>query len=581
MRKYFVPFFIPLVLTWLLSSAGQGGVTRHLLAPGVELVQEVVPAPDGPLTINVLRVELKRSGVKVESGLARDVMLTDEPANGREPVGALAIRRGALAAVNGDFFPFTGIPLGLAIRDGELLREGMPHRAALGITPTGKVLVDNLLAVGSLFANADASASLDGINRPAAKNELILVTPSYGKSIRAKAEQLVIPLFGVELPVTAGRELSATTQPPVPGLPERGIARGEDVLVADGAAAVWAREHLSAGTSIRFRFDLISNPLPPGPLRSDLPSRSGSLRGRNMKSVWTDVAQAVGGGPWLVRDGKIAVDGEQEGFSATSFVNQRHPRTAAGVSADNTLILATVDGRQAFSRGATLSEMAALMLRLGAIQAINLDGGGSTTMVVNGAYINSPSDGEPRPVANALLVYAETAAKQTEITGEPVRLRAGERGTLSLGTAMTGGAPKVLWGTAEGRAYVDPNGSLLSNRAGSGTVIAVTSDQRFTVPYTIEPGPPARVRVSLGPAPNNPPDRSLITIVVTDHFGNAIPGQPVRISVAGGEVERTEANTGGGGRITLEIVWDTEAKGEAIISSGSLPAATVVRKAAK
>ena len=104
-----------------------------------------------------------------------------------------------------------------------------------------------------------------------------------------------------------------------------------------------------------------------------------------MRSSWTDISQAIGGGPWLVHEGRTAVDGEQEGFSAASFVNQRHPRTAAGVTFSGTLVLATVDGRQAFSRGASLTEMASIMLKYGAVEAINLDGGGSTSMVVNGA----------------------------------------------------------------------------------------------------------------------------------------------------------------------------------------------------
>src|SRR6185369_15006217 len=104
--------------------------------------------------------------------------------------------------------------------------------------------------------------------------------------------------------------------------------------------------------NVKFRFDFVQNPLPPGAPRSDLPSRAGSLRGRIMRSSWTDISQAIGGGPWLVHEGRTAVDGEQEGFSAASFVNQRHPRTAAGVTFSGTLVLATVDGRQAFSRGA-------------------------------------------------------------------------------------------------------------------------------------------------------------------------------------------------------------------------------------
>jgi exopolysaccharide biosynthesis protein len=85
----------------------------------------------------------------------------------------------------------------------------------------------------------------------------------------------------------------------------------------------------------------------------------------------------------------------------------RHPRTAAGLSADGkTLILLAVDGRSYSSRGATMRELAELMKQLGAQDALNLDGGGSTTMVHREGgelkVLNTPSDGRPRPVANVL-----------------------------------------------------------------------------------------------------------------------------------------------------------------------------------
>jgi exopolysaccharide biosynthesis protein len=84
----------------------------------------------------------------------------------------------------------------------------------------------------------------------------------------------------------------------------------------------------------------------------------------------------------------------------------RHPRTAAGFSRDRrTLFLLTVDGRSTRSVGVTLEELARLMRRLGAWEAMNFDGGGSTTMVIDGAVVNVPSDaGGEREVGSGLLV---------------------------------------------------------------------------------------------------------------------------------------------------------------------------------
>lgn len=117
--------------------------------------------------------------------------------------------------------------------------------------------------------------------------------------------------------------------------------------------------------------------------------------------------EAVGGRPVLLRAGAIPARVDSGGTFATS----RHPRTAVGIAREGRrLMLVTVDGRQKpYSDGMTLRETAELMRALGAVDAINLDGGGSTTMVVaNGAgvpsVVNRPSDVRERPVGNALAI---------------------------------------------------------------------------------------------------------------------------------------------------------------------------------
>jgi hypothetical protein len=116
---------------------------------------------------------------------------------------------------------------------------------------------------------------------------------------------------------------------------------------------------------------------------------------------WRNV---VPGRPLLVVDGQVIQE------SCFSHMCERHPRTAVGLSADGqTAILVTVDGRQTGATGMTRLELAALMAELGADDAINMDGGGSTTMVVNGAVRNRPSDGSERVVASH-LGFVEGAA---------------------------------------------------------------------------------------------------------------------------------------------------------------------------
>jgi hypothetical protein len=115
----------------------------------------------------------------------------------------------------------------------------------------------------------------------------------------------------------------------------------------------------------------------------------------------------VGGGPRLVVHGASIVDGvERPEGTAQSFAVVRHPRTGVGISRDsNTVFLITVDGRQESSSGMSLAEFARLMLQVGVYEGLNLDGGGSTTMVIDGRVVNHPSDpGGERAVGNALLV---------------------------------------------------------------------------------------------------------------------------------------------------------------------------------
>jgi exopolysaccharide biosynthesis protein len=121
----------------------------------------------------------------------------------------------------------------------------------------------------------------------------------------------------------------------------------------------------------------------------------------------------VGGGPRLVRAGRVAVSARAEGFAPPqapaffgSFVAGRQPRTLAGVRPDGRLLLVTVDGRRpGWSAGMTLYEAARLMISLGARDAINLDGGGSSAMTVGGELVSRPSDraGERR-VSDGLVV---------------------------------------------------------------------------------------------------------------------------------------------------------------------------------
>jgi hypothetical protein len=121
---------------------------------------------------------------------------------------------------------------------------------------------------------------------------------------------------------------------------------------------------------------------------------------------WARAGHAVSGAGLLLLEGRELNEWADEKISA-GFDTARHPRTLIGVGADEAIWLVTVDGRQpALSLGMTFAELKALARRLGLRSALNLDGGGSTTMVVRGYIVNHPSDETgPRKVGDALVVF--------------------------------------------------------------------------------------------------------------------------------------------------------------------------------
>ena len=246
----------------LIPIAVPADVIRHTLAPGVEFSQEIISPPEGPLVIIILRIDLKQPGVKIRSQLAGDTVIEDNATKGREPVGVLAERHKALAAVNGDFFPYTGDPLGIAIRDGELISEGLPHRAAMGITKDGKLVFDTLACVGTLTAADGMTWSIDGVNRGLNTDELILLTPTFGEKTRLPPGATVIPLNHPELPLKVGTDHSAIAGDFGTGITVTSIQNNGAILGASGRSADWLKSHVKPGDQIHVRFAMYPNPLP-------------------------------------------------------------------------------------------------------------------------------------------------------------------------------------------------------------------------------------------------------------------------------------------------------------------------------
>ena len=116
---------------------------------------------------------------------------------------------------------------------------------------------------------------------------------------------------------------------------------------------------------------------------------------------WENVNHIVSGGPFLVKNGEIFVDTKEEKLLA---ISGRNPRTAIGYTKNNEFIMMTVDGREQKSVGMTLNETAKLMHEFGCTWAMNLDGGGSSVMLINDKIVNNPSIKGGIAVSNALII---------------------------------------------------------------------------------------------------------------------------------------------------------------------------------
>ncbi|MFI8205202.1 phosphodiester glycosidase family protein [Streptomyces sp. NPDC085937] len=328
----------------------------------------------------------------------------------RETVSALADDAGAVAAVNAGFFVLDprsgapGDPAGVGVYDGRLLSEPVSGRPGFVVQDNGRrTRITRLTWEGKASARG-TSLSLNGINRVpglirncgGGEGDSPTALPLHDVTC-TNPDQLVAftPEYGASTPQGEGVEAVLDSRGRV--LELRPVRGGS--LPPGGSSIQATGRHVATLTALarpgeRLRVETI--------LRDD--------RGRPVTpSPGTDIVNA---GPELVRDGRLHVTPATDGMVHPGdpswyygWVHKRNPRTLAGTDASGRTVLVTADGRSTDSLGLSITESAQVARSLGLRDAVNLDGGGSTTMVAKGQVVNVPSDaaGE-RPVGDALLL---------------------------------------------------------------------------------------------------------------------------------------------------------------------------------
>ncbi|MGI9016651.1 MAG: cell wall-binding repeat-containing protein [Euzebya sp.] len=322
---------------------------------------------------------------------------------------------GSVAAVNGGFWlrdPL-GEPNGFFAGGGQLISDaesqGVGPRGAVGWTADGRLLVDRIDTTETLTLADGMPLVIDGINRghrefdefvPDGIHSLLSYTSDYGGTvvvIEPRQPQQDPPPPPVDLAVirisVAGWPITGSTTGTVIGISRDAPGAftpevGEVLIVGTGSGAA----HLD------------------GVQDGDMVTVSTQIRALDPSrdADWAQIVRGLAGGPMIVKNAQMTAPGDwvSEGFEPQIHSDVRAPRTAIGVTADGRTLMVTADGRRpGITHGFTIAELARYMIALGAVEAVSLDGGGSSQMVTDGILRNVPCCEQIiRPVATSLQV---------------------------------------------------------------------------------------------------------------------------------------------------------------------------------
>lgn len=299
---------------------------------------------------------------------------------------ALTDGQQVLGAINGDFYSMqTGVPLGVMISEGRLVSTD-DAKKAVGFTKDNKVIIGSPDIHLTLRKPDGSEIEIDQLNKYPTIWGTYLLTDDFASTTLSsfEAREIVIDLMGGQ--ITASGNIKCVIKDIVDGESNAPIPEGCAVL------------------TIPETFE-------------DYPLYDGLQTGDTVELIttcadgWNNVATAIGGGDMILENGIMP-----EGIIDEAHEKTANPRTAVGVKADGTVVFFANEGRLESGKGLTLSELSDVMRELGCVTALNLDGGGSTAVMVKNswrddcAYVSVPSDGSYRPVANGILLVGSYAS---------------------------------------------------------------------------------------------------------------------------------------------------------------------------
>lgn len=345
-RKYFVKE----------STVLKPGIIKHFIRTEVER---------GPIVANALEIDLSNENISLKS-----ILPNRNRIKGKEALSKLVKDEMAFAGINANYFDVkVGNPLGALITDGSWVTGSILNRAAIGFTENNDVLIDQVKLVGKVSIyrgfrkKFHSMFEIDGLNTPFGLYKKVGFFTSD---------------FDSELSLPKGKEAVLVKEGCVKKIVSHSVEIPEDGYVLL-SSDIYHFDDLKKKDCLKIEWESVPN--------------------------WSNVVEAVSGGPYLIMNGEIYIDQDEQRFKFAKK-DTFAPRSAIGVGKNGKLFLVAVDGRKyGYSVGATFQELAEILKKLNLREAINLDGGGSTTLVANGEVINTLSEHHERKISNALLIF--------------------------------------------------------------------------------------------------------------------------------------------------------------------------------
>jgi hypothetical protein len=435
--------------------ASYASAGREPLTPGVDHDVGRIITTAGSQAVHFVEVAATNPAISFEASLS------NERVSGLERTNSQAINRSreghrVIAAINGDVWAgfsndMEAAPNGLYVENGELVTAGTAGRPTFGVGSDGRPMLGSPLVTVTLSTSAGQYV-INRVNQLRRPGEGVLYTPHFGSRTSSAASGIDIVMSGLALPLRTSGTWTGTVAYTRPAEGGYQIDPGTVVLTVPATS----------------------------PLALLLPGEPITLT-TTVTAGWESIQHAVGGREWIVRDGAVSI------APRPASADEVHPRSAIGLTADGRVILAAVDGRETgVSLGVRLPELGELMLSRGAVTAINLDGGGSTTMVVRRAgaagtvVVNRPSDGSERAVTNSIQVVSNApTGPLAALNVQPLTTSLYRNSTVDFRfTGMDAaynpvplGPGQATWSLSSPIGTIDANGHFVATEPGSAQVV--------------------------------------------------------------------------------------------------------------